>query len=60
MEIVDPFGIGLQDLGLRLHQCLFIVSVILFLTLYAHDAHEVVSGVAELWASKINGGEVVH
>jgi len=60
MEIVDPFSISLQNLSLRLHQCLFIVSVFLFLTFYAHDTHEVVSWVAELWTSKINGCEVVH
>ena len=60
MEVIDSLGVGLQYLGLRLHEGLFVVSIFFILAFDAHNAHEIVSGVAELRASEINGGKVVN
>ena len=58
-EEFDTLGIDLLDIPLTLLQLISIIWVRLFNTLDTHNAHEIVSRIAEVWAFVVDGGEVV-
>lgn len=58
MEISNSLSVGCEDLSLGLLWLTIVFTLVYFLTFDTHNAHEVISRVAEFWAFESDGFEM--